>query len=238
MERKVLESCDVAIANTPGIRRALLERFPGLPEGRVVVVTNGFDPEPPTAAALEPADAVDCDIVYMGEVYKGMLDLFLKAMVAMRSQAPVEIPRVNLFGTVDDGELSRISEMGFGDHVRHRGFVSVDQSERIIREAPSLLLLLPHENAFTTCVPSKLYPYLAARRPILALVPRGDAATIVSEAGSGVAVTDTDPDSVAAEILEFVRGVRAGTAAVGNDAYISRFSVAKLAARVEEALKR
>jgi len=52
-------------------------------------------------------------------------------------------------------------------------------------------------------VPSKLYPILAAGRPILVVAPADcDAARIVAESGCGLVASPDDPNAVAAAILE------------------------------------
>ncbi len=52
-------------------------------------------------------------------------------------------------------------------------------------------------------VPSKLYPILAAGKPVLVVsTPSTDAATIILEAGCGVVVDPDDPQGVATAIRE------------------------------------
>jgi hypothetical protein len=177
-------------------------------------------------------------MVYMGEVYQGMLDLYLDAMSVLLDRSPELVPRLNLFGTIDEAESRRIAERGLSGHIRYRGFVSMSQSIRIVRESPSLLLLLPHEERCRTWIPSKLYPYLFSDRPILALVPAGDAADIITRAGAGVVVQSTDPDEVARRIGEFVGTIRTGAPVARRDEeYISRYSVSRLAERVDALLE-
>jgi len=55
-------------------------------------------------------------------------------------------------------------------------------------------------------VPSKLYPILAAGRPVLALVPEeSDVARVIRRSGCGVVVNPDDPVSVAAVVQELAR---------------------------------
>ncbi len=77
-----------------------------------------------------------------------------------------------------------------------------------MRAAHALVLLLPADPAWASCVPSKLYPYLASGRPVLVLAPRGDAAAIVEEARAGVALDAFAPDAAAA--ARFFERTRAG----------------------------
>jgi glycosyltransferase involved in cell wall biosynthesis len=82
-------------------------------------------------------------------------------------------------------------------------------------------------------VPSKLYSILAAGRPVLAVAaPESDAARIVRDSGSGIAVDPDDPVAVAAAIRE-LRDDPAQLAAMGRRAR----ECAKKYARVNELQK-
>ena len=63
-----------------------------------------------------------------------------------------------------------------------------------------------------TCVPSKLYPYLFTGRPVFALVPRGDAARVVTETEAGMVVAPGNASATADALQRFVDAVRSGRA--------------------------
>jgi glycosyltransferase involved in cell wall biosynthesis len=238
MEAAVLKKCDRVIVNTPGNRRSLLKMFPNVDPDKVVVVTNGFDTDATIDAALETADAVDCDIVYVGEVYKGMLELLLDALTLLRERDEDLVPHIHVFGTIDQSEWDKIRERGLEAFIHYRGFVSWSQSIRIMREARSLLLLLAHAPECLSWVPSKVYPYIFSRTPILALVPEGDASEIIGGAGTGVLVHSQDPDEVSGIIGDFVRDLReGGKPSAPDEAFIHRYSIEALSARVDRLMQ-
>ena len=110
------------------------------------------------------------------------------------------------------------------DGIACKGVVSPAQSLRVMRDARSLLLLLPMDPRWATCVPSKMYSYLFTERPILAVVPEGDAARIVRATGSGVAVTAMPergasgwPTSVRQPVAEPLGPIRSRAIASGCD---------------------
>ncbi len=209
MEKTVLERCDLIIANTPGNKAALEKSFPSIDPAKIEVVTNGFDPDQDVDRQELPPGALECDLMYVGEVYAEMLELLVNALCIIRDRHPESLPRIHVFGHVDEREFRKIEESGLENHFVHKGFVSWDQSLRLMREARALLLLLPFEQQWTTCVPSKLYPYMQAGKPILALVPRGDAATILEDTGTGVTVTTGEAESTAEAIRGFIEDLRA-----------------------------
>lgn len=218
MERSVLGRCDHVIANTPGNRDALLAAFPGLGESRVSVVTNAFDDGDPAATAPDATAVLECDIAYFGELYPDMLDVYLEAAAELirRGKRP---PRLHIFGMVGDDEIASAHAAGLGDRIVFQGTVPYARSISLMRASRSLLLLLPDMPRWATCVPSKLYAYLFAGPPILAITPAGDAARIVTETGRGVAVSPDDPGVVADAIDRFVSALERGESpAAGSDA--------------------
>lgn len=238
IERWVLRSCDRIIVNTPGNRESLLAGFPEIPGEKVLVVTNGFDTTLPVDDRLETANSVDCDIVYVGEVYQGMLDLPLEALSRLLERNGNGVPHIHIFGTIHQSEWDKITKRGLDRYIHYRGFVSWSQSIRVMREAKSLLLLLSHTPEYRSCVPSKVYPYIFSGRPILALVPRGDAADIVGGSGLGVVVSTQDIDELSAGIEQFVAALRSGQLAPRqDDSFVRQYSIEELAARVDGLMK-
>ncbi len=206
MERSVLGSCDHVIANTPGNGEALLAAFAGLGEASVSVVTNAFDDGVPVAPAGDAGPVLDCDIAYFGELYPDMLDVYLEAAAELIRRGK-SVPRLHVFGMVDDNDVARVHEAGLGDRIVFQGTVPYARSISLMRASRSLLLLLPDMPRWATCVPSKLYAYLFAGPPILAITPAGDAARIVTDTGRGVAVLPDNAGVVADAIDRFIAGL-------------------------------
>jgi hypothetical protein len=60
-----------------------------------------------------------------------------------------------------------------------------------------LLLILHADKANPGCVPGKLYEYMAARRPIMAIIPAEfEAARLIRETSAGVTVDVADPAGI------------------------------------------
>jgi glycosyltransferase involved in cell wall biosynthesis len=236
-ERSAVGKADLVLANTAGNREALLRAFPWLSPGNIEVVTNGFDDAmlgAPPEAASEPAD-----ITYVGEVYPGMMTLYADAVAKLRRADPARAPTLAVYGDVDPREWHKVVERGLTDRVERRGFVSHEESLRAMRRARSLLLLLPHRESWRTCVPSKAYPYLAAGRRVLALVPEGDAAALVRSTGAGEAIVTADTAAVAEAIARFVASVRAAPGvSTPTPPAVRAYSYGAITARLETLLRR
>jgi glycosyltransferase involved in cell wall biosynthesis len=81
------------------------------------------------------------------------------------------------------------------------------------RDSEALLLLIPDAGGRGRGVlTAKVFEYLAAERPILAVVPPdGEAAKLIREAGAGVVVAPDDVEGMAAALRDLEGRWRAGT---------------------------
>ena len=74
-------------------------------------------------------------------------------------------------------------------------------------------------------IPAKIYEYLRARRPILALTdPEGDTAGVLRGAGCGTVVRLDAQEEIAAGMQGFLKDVREGRGDTASDAEIESHS--------------
>ena len=89
-----------------------------------------------------------------------------------------------------------IKVSGLEDCVFLLGEFAVERMPSFIKHADALLVTLKDEPIFSLTIPAKLQAYLAAGRPILAMI-NGEAARVVQESGSGITCAAGDPVSLA-----------------------------------------
>jgi hypothetical protein len=83
-------------------------------------------------------------------------------------------------------------------------------------DASALLIVQP---ITTVSVPAKLYEYMAAGRPVLALAePGGETAAVVEKSGAGLAVHANDEDAILRGLLGLI-GRATAWVRVAPDAY-------------------
>jgi glycosyltransferase involved in cell wall biosynthesis len=239
LEKRVVSGSDVVVANTPGNRDALAAEFGEAVARRTVVITNGLDLDL-DGKGIEDDEALDCDLVYMGELYDGMLDVYVEALRWLLDHGEGAAPRLWVYGGPPSVSTHRkVRDLGLEEWIVFKGRVPYEASRRIIRKSRALLLLLPHRVGHGTWVPSKLYSYLFSSAPILALVPEGDAGAIVDGTRRGRTVTATDPAEVACELRRFVNDVRGGVVGCqGTAGEIDQYRMERLAIRLNDALTR
>jgi glycosyltransferase involved in cell wall biosynthesis len=158
---------------------------------KVYTITNGYDPE-----QLNPGIPLTkkFSITFTGAIYKDRQDpepLFriLRVLIDEKRIDPAKI-EVNFFGNHDAWLLSDIKKHGMEKITQLHGLVSREESIEKQREAQVLLLLTwndPQEKGVYT---GKLFDYLAAKRPILALGLKGSVITeLLGQTQAGVNVS-------------------------------------------------
>lgn len=173
------------------VSAAIAEEVRGLdPRGVVRTIANGCDFD--DFAGLEYKPASRFRITHTGSFF-GRRDPrpFLQALHDSGVDAVARF--VGDFRS-SDGEWAE--SLGLGDRLQLVGYAPRTESLRLQRDSEALLLLVPDADGRGKGVLSgKVFEYVAAGRPILAVVPPdGAAAELVRETGAGTVVA---PDDVA-----------------------------------------
>ena len=132
--------------------------------------------------------------------------------------------------------------LGLGDRLELVDYLPRAESLRLQRDSEALLLLVPDAGGRGKGVLSgKVFEYIAAGRPILAVVPTdGAAAELVRETGSGIVVAPDDVEGIKDALVELhTRFANGGLPSVelakrDEDRLSRRARVEEMAALVEE----
>lgn len=224
LERWVLSASDVILANTPGNARALKRDFARETRDKVHLMTNGFDPSLFAPEEAEHAREADCDLVYVGHMYPEMFTEYLGILDAIRTGGH-RIPRLQVYGTPPSHSVIRDCSAGdYTPYITFREEVSYRDSISLMQRAPALLVLLPRFSTSSSWVPSKIYAYMNSGRPLVAIMPDGDAATILEQAGAGCVIRDPDPKVIAERMLSYLADVALRKAQPVKRASIEQYS--------------
>ena len=106
-----------------------------------------------------------------------------------------------------------VAEQGLGDRVEVLEFIPRAEALALQRDSEANLLLVPEaEGRGRAVLTAKVFEYLAAERPILAVVPPdGHAAELMRETGAGLVVAPDDVDAIAEALADLERRWREGT---------------------------
>ncbi|CAN7659999.1 glycosyltransferase [Pseudoduganella sp. LjRoot289] len=236
IERQTVKHCTVAVCTTPGAIVTYHTRFPEIPRERFRLIENAYDEENFTEAERElaqqppapPAADAPLTLVHSGVIYPSERDpvpLF-QALAALQQQGAISggTLRIVLRATGHDDYLAGlIREHGIGSIVQLAPHVPYRTALTEMLSADGLLILQA-----TNCnhqVPAKLYEYLRARRPILALTDaEGDTAATLRGAGIDTIAPLDGRDAIIAALPRFLEQVRGGNAPLASAATIAAHS--------------
>ncbi|MDP3936532.1 MAG: glycosyltransferase [Deltaproteobacteria bacterium] len=208
-----------------GIRNGLLQDHPLLRPEDVRVIQNGFDPEDFVKGSL-PSDLAPIPgklrIVYTGGWLDGRTpETFLAALRAYagksRRQGLPEIEAV--FAGTEQAAVARCAaRAGVSALVRTVGYLPLRTACALQRSADALLLTLSDRKHGEGILTGKIFQYLGAGRPVLAVVPEGEAADLVRKTGAGCVVAPGDTEDVCRALTSLAGSKRAGRPLRGADA--------------------
>jgi glycosyltransferase involved in cell wall biosynthesis len=204
--RRALRRVCAVSAVTPSIAEEAAALAP--PGTAVQVVANGCDFDELEGFAYQRGDRMR--IVHAGSFFgQRSPRSFLSALAGLLRSRPELQGRVEavFLGELRPPDREWALGLGLGDALALEGFRPHAEALAAMRAADALLLLVPRAGGRgLTVVSGKVYEYLAAERPIVALVPpEGDAAALLRETGSAWIADPDDEAAIGAALGEAVR---------------------------------
>lgn len=213
IEQATIERAAQCVFTTPGAARYYRRRYPSVCADRMTVIENGYDESTFEAAgstgglatALDPGRVT---LLHSGVVYPSERDptQLMQALAMLKSQGMIAPHNFSLrFRACTHEALIRdlAQSAGVGELIQL--LPQIPYREALEEMLRSDALVVMQASNCNDQIPAKLYEYLRAGRPILALTdPAGDTAWALGEAGvSSVAALDSAP-AIAALIARFV----------------------------------
>ncbi len=174
----------------------------------VAVIPNGFDPcdFPVTSMKSQPGPV---RMVLTGRIYEGLRDpsILFRAIAMM----PEECGQLKISVYAPDKDLDVVKSLAQRFGVDHcvETFRVVPHAEALKRQVEADVLLLPlwNDPRDKGMLTGKLFEYLGARRPILALGPTDNAASqIIIQRNAGAVLSD--PEQIVKQLREWIRQKR------------------------------
>ena len=232
IEYKTLKHCKRAVFASPGALRLCAERYPEPSQSRLTIIENGYD-ESSFIGAEQAAVA--------GRSGRGPLVLVHSGIVypSERDPRPFFAALSELCGNggIERGAL-RVVLRATGSDEYLRGLIARYGIEGIVTLEPALPyraalaemlaadgLLLLQAAVCNDQVPAKLYEYLRARRPILALTdPAGDTAAVLRNAGIDTIARLDSQAEISRLLVHFLELLRRQSAPVAGEATVAAAS--------------
>ncbi len=238
-ERVISAASRVTVVSEP-MAQALRVAYPSTEPQRFLVLPNGFDPD--DFAQVEPAGRQEgrMSIVYSGSFYgQRSSQPFLRALhnVLERGELPRSAIHVRLVGNIGQATPDQVRALALSDVVQITGYVAHRQSIAYVLGADVLLLVVATGPGSAGMLTGKIFEYLAARRPILALTPPGAAADLIRESRAGVAIDPENGPAIERQLVEWFKQWQRGELVCNSDAdVVARYDRRQLAQTLAKVL--
>ena len=239
LEHLVARRADRIVASTVRLRDTLVARYPWKPRETFLAIPNGYDEGDfsgiVTTSGLSSNELI---IVHAGNINESFRDPrpVFEAVRRAAEAGLVDLSRVR-FRFLGGGPFGESSEMkqavertGLMSRVEFLPRASYEASLTELSRA-GVLLLLQASRDTVDLVPAKLFEYLRAGRPVLALVPDGATAEVLRETGGGWVVDPADTDGLLDTVATAYRAWASGCSdsPMADRAALEKFSRERLA---------
>ena len=198
---RVVRAADRIITVSVPITEDLIRRS-GRSETHFSTLLNGYDSV--DFSGIQPRSQDRFTMTYCGALDPVRNpDVFLLGVeLALRDRPDLRKKlRIHLVGSVYGIDLDgMIRHYDLNDVVQVVGYVSHQHCIEMMMDS-DLLLLMVSEKTGSDLVTGKIFEYLAAGKPILALVPGGEAEKLILKYARGSVVPPDDAAGVAAQVL-------------------------------------
>ena len=185
---------------------------------RVEVITNGFDDETSTREIVRLDKKFT--ISYIGLLPKQsnpkLFFRVLKELCLQNTDFKNDL-QLNFIGDISDEVKKEVNNNSLLKNVNFVGYVSHREAIKYQKKAQVLLLLIPNIDKSEGILTGKLFEYLTAKRPILAIGPeKGDLSEILRDTNAGTVVGFNDEKKLTSEILKLYQQYKAGNLQVDS----------------------
>ena len=240
----------LCVFSTPGAARVYRERYPAARD-RIATLENGYDEESFSAVEQQRSHVASEQgkpkdrrllLLHSGIIYRIERDptqLFI-ALARLRESGKLGADDllIRFRAPVEGGMLQAMAaQYKVSDFIEIAPAVGYRDALAEMMSADALLVM--QSAGCNEQIPAKLYEYLRAGRPILALAdPAGDTAEVLRQAGMGAIARLESADEIARLLPAFLHEARTGSAIAANPDYVAGCSRRRRSADLVKLLDR
>ena len=234
LEEKVLKSADVVVTVGNELKK-YFERF----NSNVEVIPNGFDDEVEHDEEIELSQKFS--LSYIGLLPKSSLPtnllMAIQRLIDENSDFKNDI-ELNFIGDIHESVSALIHELQLSNYTNFFGYVPHKDAIKYQKSAQVLLVLIPNVDGNKGIITGKVFEYMAANRPILALGPiNGDLQSILTNSNAGTIIDYDDYAKIKSVIIDLYTKFKTQKLAItskGIEKYRRRNLTKQLAAIIKQ----
>jgi len=213
MEKTVLKLADYIIMAAEPATLSMIDKYPFI-KGKCTTITNGFDVEDFKDLKKE-GSTEKFTIAHIGSLYALLTPkYFLTALQQLIAEKEELRSCVQVLFVGHSGKETEdlVDKFGLHDVIKLVGYLPHKECLGFMVNSDVLLLIITIKGDYGKWMfTGRLFEYLGARRPILALAPLdGVAADLVRSAKAGIVVHPDDVDSIKRTILKLFQKWKRG----------------------------
>ncbi|MFV0540286.1 MAG: glycosyl transferase family 1 [Aestuariibaculum sp.] len=207
LEKSVLNTANHVVV-TSFITKTEFEPLTNRP---ITVITNGYDHESVGSFIMDSKFTMAHIGSLLSKRNPEILWQILNELVNENEDFSKDF-QLNLVGAVSEEVLKSINKYNLNNYLNNLGYVSHNESI-IFQKKSQLLLLVEIDSEETKCIiPGKLFEYMVANRPIIAIGPKAsDIEKIIKETNTGNYFSYTDYNLLKTTILRHYNAYKNNT---------------------------
>ena len=203
LERAVFNDANAVEAAWRGILKDVIAKVPGIDQKKLVYHPNGFDSE--DYPVLKSRKNKRFTVTYTGSMYgKRNPKTFLQAVEGLVSDGKIDPRKILLkfIGRFGSEVREMLAHSPIHESIEVISYLPHSESVEALLRSDALLLIVDEAAGSDEIVPGKVFEYIGAQRPIIALAPEGAIAGIMRETKSGLVAPNQDIPAIQAAFIE------------------------------------
>ena len=229
LEKEVLENADTVLV----VGNTMNEKYRKFNKN-TITITNGFDGKPNEGVKKLDSKFTLTHIGLMNaDRNPKMLWEVLSEIIKENSAFKTDF-NLKLIGKVDTAIINEISKNNLTKNVELINYVSHNEVVEFQKKSQVLLLIVNNVPSAKGIITGKIFEYLMAKRPILAIAPKnGDLSEIISKTNSGFVVNFNDRIQLKKTIVDLYSKFKENNLVV-NSKNIKQYHRRELTKKVSE----
>lgn len=208
-ELEVTSNCDYFITNTPLMLEGFLKDNEDL-HNNSTFIPNGYDEED-FCQAIDKRDGQDKFVItYTGSLYgRRNLDEFLDGLKLAIDENKIDKDRleIRIVGNIYDKVIESYSKAyNLEGIMKSYGYLAHKESIQMLFNSDIILLVIGKGKGSRNFYTGKIFEYIRANRPILAIVPEdGVAADVIRETRTGLVVDTENIEGIKNALVDYYK---------------------------------
>ncbi len=233
LEAQTLTTADRIVVTSPSTKK----EFEQISKTPIEVITNGYDNSEEIKSVLDSSFS----LAHIGSLLSDRNPIVLWKVlseICNENESFGQELKIKLVGVISEDVISSIHTYGLKENCDVMGYVSHKEALQLQYNAQVLLLVEMDRPETRAIIPGKLFEYLAASRPIVAMGPPGsDVESIIRETNAGKYFCYSEEEKLKDQIVSYYKEFKQGELIVESQ-NISKYSRRELTHKMSEVIKK